>query len=124
MMHPITLVLLLHTHLLVLPLAHAHHLLPITVSVFSLLDLAAAVQALSTNLTLARCVTGASVEPVIVAASPFPKCLVAAHLGICALPGCSCVCELGALVGGSVVIAPAKQPEAVAFAIIYFPAYT
>ena len=132
MNHVITLVLLLDAHLLVDPLPtirRAHHLLPITVSVFSLLDLAAAVQTLFTIFTklfslkraLAGCVTGASVEQVTVAASPFPKCLVAAHHGICALPGGGCVFELGALVGGNpVVIAPAPQPEAVAFATIYF----
>ena len=92
MNHPITLVLLLDAHLLVLPLPtsrRAHHLLPITVSVFSLLDLAAAVQALLTpsQHTLAGCVTGASLVTVRVAASPFPKCLVFAHLAICGLPG-------------------------------------
>ena len=121
----IALELLLHTNLLPgkPPISRrAHHLLPITVSVFSLLDLAAAVQALFTDCphTLAGCVTGASVVDVIAAASPFPKCLVAAHHGICGLPGCCCVCELGALVDVSVVIAPAPQPEAVAVATIYF----
>ena len=90
-------------------------------SVFSLLDLAAAVQALLKPCihTLAGCVTSASVPIVEVAAPPFPKRLVAAHLGICALPGGSCVCELSALVGGFDVIAPAPQPEAVAVALIY-----
>ena len=82
----IALELLLHTNLLPgkPPISRrAHHLLPITVSVFSLLDLAAAVQALVTSPlphTLAGCVTGASVVNfmVKVAASVFPKCLVAA----------------------------------------------
>ena len=122
----VALELLLHTNLLPgkPPISRrAHHLLPITVSVFSLLDLAAAVQALLTPiLTLAGCVTGASVVSVIVAASPFPKCLVAAHLGICALPGGGCVCELGAPVGAEVVIAPELQRKAVALAIVYFAA--
>ena len=133
MTHPITLVLLLDAHLLARPLPapysrRALHLLLLTVSVSSLLDLAAAVQALVTNPalalgtqisrhTLAGCVTGAP----IVTASPFPKCLVAAHGVICGLPGCSCACELGAIVdGGIVVIAPARQHEAVASALIYF----
>ena len=121
MNHPITLVLLLDAHLPQLALISrcAHLLLPITV--VRRRPVAAAVQALATNLTLARCVTGASVGPVKVAASPFPKCLVAAHDGICALPSCRCVCELGALVGDTVVIAPAPQLEAVAFATIYIP---
>ena len=58
---------------------------------------------------------------VIAAASPFPKCLVAAHHGICGLPGGGCAsCELGALVGGFVVIAPEEQRETVAVATIYF----
>ena len=92
-------------------------------SVFSLLDLAAAVQALPASThALAGCVTGASVHRVIVAAFPFPKCLVAAHDRICGLPGGGCACELGALVDISVVIAPAIQQEAVAFANIYFVA--
>ena len=120
----IALELLLHTNLLPdkLPISRrAHHLLPITVSVFSLLDLAAAVQALAINITLAGCVTGASVDKVIGAASPFPKCLVAAHLGICGLPGGGCAGELGALADGKVVIAPEVQREAVASAPIYFP---
>ena len=124
----ITLVLLLDAHLPSIPLpisCRAHHLLPITVSVFSLLDLAAAVQALLTPIrALAGGVTGASLGSVSVAAFVFPKRLVAAHHRICALPGCCCVCEFGALVSGPVVIAPAEQPEAIAFAIIYIPAQT
>ena len=64
----IALELLLHTNLLPgkLPISRrAHHLLPITVSVFSLFDLAAAVQALVIAvLTLAGGVNGASVENV------------------------------------------------------------
>ena len=123
----VALELLLHTNLLPskLPISRrAHHLLPITVSVFSLLDLAAAVQALGSPCphALAGCVAGASVVCVRVAASPFPKCLIPAHLWICALPGCCCACELGAIVGDIVMIAPAIQPEAVAFALIHIPA--
>ena len=124
MTHPIKLVPVLNAHLMVPPLPtsrRAHHLLPITVSAFSLLDLAAAVQALFTPMhALAGCVTVASLPIAAVAAPPFPKCLIPAHLGICGLPGYGCACELGALVGFKVVIAPVIQLEAVALAIIYF----
>ena len=101
----------------------AHQLFFLTMS-FSLLDLAASVEALLTltrPLTLASCVTGASVELVNnnAAFSPFPKCLVAAELGISALPRSSFAGEFAALISDPVMSAPVTHKEAVAFATIY-----